>query len=233
MNGFKNLRPFLVVLAVATVFLLTFFILSLFAGKDKEPQPAPDITGVTADGTSLYSLSEGLGKPCALIFFDLETRHSQELMQALIPAAAEKGVDVMAVCLDAESVEQGLARMEELEMPQAPHTLFDLDGEMAKAYNLSRQKTLLKIKLPCITPGLISTCVNSLGLAWKSGVAAEVICLPNISLGTMLWQGKGNVNFDEVYAVTLTVVVLSVIIEILFKFLCNKYLERIGGISND
>ena len=105
--------------------------------------------------------------------------------------------------------------------------------EMAKAYNLSRQKTLLKIKLPCITPGLISTCVNSLGLAWKSGVAAEVICLPNISLGTMLWQGKGNVNFDEVYAVTLTVVVLSVIIEILFKFLCNKYLERIGGISND
>ena len=49
----------------------------------------------------------------------------------------------------------------------------------------------------------------------------------------MLWQGKGSVNFDEVYAVTLTVVFLSIIIEILLKFLCNKYLERIGGASND
>ncbi len=137
MNGFKNLRPFLVVLAVATVFLLTFFILSLFTGTDKDPSPAPDITGVTADGTSLYSLSDSLGKPCALIFFDLETRHSQELMQTLIPAAEEKGVDVVAVCIDAENVEHGLARMEELEMPLAPHTLFDLDGQMAKTYNVT------------------------------------------------------------------------------------------------
>lgn len=137
MNGLKNLRPFLVVLAVATVFLIAFFVSTLLTGKDKEPQPAPDITGVTADGKSLYSLSEGQGKPRALIFFDLNTRHSQELMQLLIPAAAEKGVEVVAVCIDAESVEQGLLRMKELKMPEAPHTLFDLDGEMAKTYNIN------------------------------------------------------------------------------------------------
>ncbi len=137
MNGFKNLRPFLVVLAVATVFLITFFVLTLITSKDKDPHPAPDITGVTADGKSLYSLSEGQGKPRALIFFDLETRHSQELMQLLIPAAEEKGVEVVAVCIDAEDVAKGLARMKELEMPSAPHTLFDLDGEMAKTYNVT------------------------------------------------------------------------------------------------
>ena len=104
---------------------------------------------------------------------------------------------------------------------------------MAYVYNISATKTIFSIKLPYLTPSLITACVNALGLAWKSGVAAEVICLPGVSLGTLLWQGKGNVNFDEVYAVTLTVVVLSIIIEILLKFLCRKYLARNGGVLND
>jgi len=105
--------------------------------------------------------------------------------------------------------------------------------EMARVFNLTNSKTLISVKLPSIIPSLISSFVNALGLAWKSGVAAEVICLPNYSLGTMLWQSKGSINFDEVYAVTLTVVILSVIIEFLFKFLCSKYLSRYGGIKND
>ena len=105
--------------------------------------------------------------------------------------------------------------------------------EMAHVYNISKIKTVFLIKLPSIIPNLITTCVNSLGLAWKSGVAAEVICLPKISLGTLLWQGKGNVNFDEVYAVTLTVILLSIIIEFLLKFLCKKYLLKSGGNVND
>ncbi len=105
--------------------------------------------------------------------------------------------------------------------------------EMAQVFNLPRNKTLLNVKLPSITSNLITSGVNALGLAWKSGVAAEVICLPAVSLGTMLWQGKGSVNFDQVYAVTLMVVVLSIIIEILLKFLCNKYLARNGGVLND
>ena len=105
--------------------------------------------------------------------------------------------------------------------------------EMAKVFRLSSIKTLINVKLPLITSNLITSCVNALGLAWKSGVAAEVICLPNTSLGTMLWQGKGSVNFDEVYAVTLTVVFLSIIFEILLKYICQKYLNRNGGVLND
>ncbi len=99
--------------------------------------------------------------------------------------------------------------------------------EMAQIFNLSSAKTLAHVKLPHIIPQLVTACVNALGLAWKSGVAAEVICLPNVSLGTMLWQGKGAVNYDEVYAVTLTVVLLSILIEYLLKFLLK------GGKAND
>lgn len=105
--------------------------------------------------------------------------------------------------------------------------------EMAKTYHISATKAIFWVKMPYIMPSLFSACVNALGLAWKSGVAAEVICLPKISLGTLLWQGKGSVNFDEVYAVTLTVVLLSIIIEFLLKFLCNKYLLKSGGSIND
>ncbi len=104
--------------------------------------------------------------------------------------------------------------------------------EMAKAFDISSKKTLLKVKLPHIMPQLITSCVSALGLAWKSGVAAEVICLPTASLGTLLWHGKGAVNYDEVYAVTLTVILLSIIIEYFFKFLCKKYVLT-GGINND
>ncbi len=104
--------------------------------------------------------------------------------------------------------------------------------EMASVFRLSYIKTLINVKLPLITTNLLSTVINALGLAWKSGVAAEVICLPSVSLGTLLWQGKGSVNFDEVYAVTLTVIFLSIIIEFLLKFLCNKYLLN-GGAAND
>ncbi len=105
--------------------------------------------------------------------------------------------------------------------------------EMAQVFQISGYKTIFKIKLPLILPSLITACVNALGLAWKSGVAAEVICLPKTSLGTLLWHGKGSINFDDVYAVTLTVVVLSIIIEFLLKFLINKYLLRNGGGKND
>ncbi|MBQ8266831.1 MAG: ABC transporter permease subunit [Clostridia bacterium] len=105
--------------------------------------------------------------------------------------------------------------------------------EMAQVYNVSAAKAIFSIKLPYIIPSLITACVNALGLAWKSGVAAEVICLPTTSLGTLLWQGKGSVNFDEVYAVTFTVVILSIIIEFVLKFLCRKYLARKGGAIND
>lgn len=105
--------------------------------------------------------------------------------------------------------------------------------EMSYVYRLSKSKTLLFVKLPQITNSLITACVNALGLAWKSGIAAEVICLPSISLGTILWQSKGNVNYDEVYALTLTVVILSIIIEYLLKFICKKYLLSSGGKKND
>ena len=137
MNSSRIMRPFIIVLSVALIFFLSFFILSLFI-RDKEPQPAPDIVGVGADGQTLYALSDQYGeRGIALVFFGLDHRHSQEVMQRIVPQAEKEGVLVVAVCTEVSSVEQALQKMKELKIPQAEITLFDLDGEMAKEYNVT------------------------------------------------------------------------------------------------
>ena len=94
--------------------------------------------------------------------------------------------------------------------------------EMGKVFGFSKIKVLFKIRLPI---------VSGLGYAWKSGVAAEVICTPTLSLGHEIFKGKFNLDYESVYAVTLTVVFLSLIIEILFKTLSERYLKG-GAVKN-
>lgn len=98
--------------------------------------------------------------------------------------------------------------------------------EMGKVFGLNRFKLLYKIKLPAVFGELLSVTVSALGFAWKSGIAAEVICSPEISLGKSILKAKNNLGFDEVYALTLTVIILSIIFEIVLKRLCGIYLER-------
>ena len=98
--------------------------------------------------------------------------------------------------------------------------------EMCRVFRVGRIKSLFKVKLPSCMPEIISASVSALGFAWKSGVAAEVLCTPQTSLGHMIYSAKAALAFDEVYAATLTVVLLSLVIELLLKYLCRKYLSR-------
>lgn len=135
MYSSKIMRPFLIVLSVALVFCLTFYILTFFI-KDKEPAPAPDIIGAQADG-SLYSLSENFGKQgVALIFFESEHRHSQEAMENIIPKAKELGVRTVAVFVSELSIEDAQAKIKEMNLPTPDVLLFDVDSKMAQTYHV-------------------------------------------------------------------------------------------------
>ena len=98
--------------------------------------------------------------------------------------------------------------------------------EMGKVFGLNRLQILLKIKIPAVSNEIISVTVSGLGFAWKSGIAAEVLCNPAVSLGKSISRAKGNISYDEVYAITITIVILSIIVEILFKHLCKLYVSR-------
>lgn len=133
----KYARTLIIVAAVAIVFLISYFVISAL-WKEEEPQYAPDITGVTADGETLYSLSDNLGKSgTVLIFFNHDTGKAIELMQQLSTLAPEYAVDVIAVATGEGTIAEQVAIMEENGITVFPHTLFDLKGEMAATYNIN------------------------------------------------------------------------------------------------
>ncbi len=85
--------------------------------------------------------------------------------------------------------------------------------EMARIYGFSRGKRFRFVVLPSIFPTFLSGAVSALGFAWKSGVAAEVICQPRLSIGRALQTAKVTLETPEVFAWTLTVCVLSAAFE--------------------
>lgn len=97
--------------------------------------------------------------------------------------------------------------------------------EMSKAYAFSFFKTLRNIYYPSILPGFLSALITSMGLGWKSGIAAEVLSLPKISIGSNLYYSKIYLETSELFAWTIVVVVLSSLIEIMIKRLLRGYLN--------
>lgn len=88
--------------------------------------------------------------------------------------------------------------------------------EMAKVYRFSVGKKLRLIYVPSVMPTWITACVTASGLAWKSGIAAEVLCQPTDTIGTNLHNSRVYLETAELFAWTAVVIVLSYIIEVLF-----------------
>ena len=85
--------------------------------------------------------------------------------------------------------------------------------EMGDIFSFSFIKKLKYIYLPSIINSFITSLTTAIGLAWKSGVAAEVIGLPDGSLGERLYEAKTFLMSQDIFAVTLTVIAISIIIE--------------------
>lgn len=85
--------------------------------------------------------------------------------------------------------------------------------ELAQVYRFNRLKTLMHIRIPSIMPYFLAACTTGIGFAWKSGIAAEVICRPEFSIGRQMQEAKNYLETPEVIAWTITVVVLSMLLE--------------------
>ena len=88
--------------------------------------------------------------------------------------------------------------------------------QMASVFHVPYAKRLLYIYLPQIKPFLISACSVSIGMAWKSGIAAEVLSVPDGSIGEMLYTSKVYFHTTDLLAWTVLVVLLSLLFEKLF-----------------
>lgn len=97
--------------------------------------------------------------------------------------------------------------------------------EMAKVYRFPPSRTLRRIYIPSVLPHFLAACRSALGLAWKSGVAAEVLTVPNRSIGKALAESKLYMEIPDLFAWTATVVLCSLLIE---KLLVAA-IGRLGG----
>ena len=83
----------------------------------------------------------------------------------------------------------------------------------AKVFGFSRWRTLRRVYVPWVMPHFLSACRTSLGLAWKSGIAAEVLTVPALSIGKMLYESKLYWEVQDLFAWTVMVILCSLVIE--------------------
>lgn len=94
--------------------------------------------------------------------------------------------------------------------------------EMADVFSFSKKQRFLLIDIPSVLPYFTAACTTGLGLAWKSGIAAEVISMPQFSIGTALYQSKIYLETAELFTWTAVVIIQSVLLERLLVFLLKK-----------
>lgn len=105
--------------------------------------------------------------------------------------------------------------------------------EVAVVYKMSFVSRLRYIILPQLKPFIFSACSISAGMAWKAGVAAEVIGIPNGSIGKQLYLAKTGLDTSGLLAWTVIIVVLAVGFEKIFLWLLSKVLGVAKTNSSD
>lgn len=93
--------------------------------------------------------------------------------------------------------------------------------EMASVFNMSRKNRIRDIYIPAVKPYFSAAAITAMGLSWKAGIAAEVICSPKNTIGAGISDAKVYLESPQLFAWTITVIVMSVILE--------KILGRILG----
>ncbi len=112
---------------------------------------------------------------------------------------------VMVLPVVWRSTRQGIAQADPLLLEAADH------------YGLSGWKKLRLVYLPQAMEALCAGWETALGLAWKAGVAAEVLCQPKWAAGSGLQSAKAYLDAPGLFAWTAVVVALSMAMEALLR----------------
>ncbi len=102
--------------------------------------------------------------------------------------------------------------------------------EVAKLYRVPWSKKLIYIYLPSIKPFLISSTGLSVGMAWKAGVAAEVIGVVTGSIGGKMYNAKLLLENVDLLAWTVLIILLSALTEKLFVFALKLFFKKVEKI---
>lgn len=100
-------------------------------------------------------------------------------------------------------------------------------GEMANVFKIPVGRRFAGVYLSQLLPYFRSASRLAIGLSWKSGVAAEVIGIPDGSIGERLFMSKIYLETADLFAWTLVVILLSFLCEKLFIFAVKLVQKRV------
>lgn len=114
-------------------------------------------------------------------------------------------------------------------MPIIWQNVFDafnsIDKDLTEVCSVFEFTFLKKMKLlvmPTLLKFLVPATITATGLAWKSEIAAEIIAYTINSIGEGINDAKFNYDTASVFAWTVVIIILSIFLEKLAKFLLNK-----------
>lgn len=85
--------------------------------------------------------------------------------------------------------------------------------EVAEVFGVRHIHVITGITIPSVLPQIYAAIGVCLGFSWKSVVAAEVLSSPRYSLGFNLYATKLYLDTPGLFAWTLTIIVISLIVE--------------------
>lgn len=100
--------------------------------------------------------------------------------------------------------------------------------EMARLFRVPLWRRVRFLYLPQLLPRARAAASAALGLGWKAGVAAEVIGIPDGSLGEKLYEAKIYLDMPQLFAWTVVIVAVSAAMEHLTMALLRCMEERWG-----
>lgn len=99
--------------------------------------------------------------------------------------------------------------------------------EMSRVF-LTPWKQFAHVTLPQIMPQFFATASTAFGFAWKAVVTAEILALPHFGIGNRMYLDKLYLDYADLFAWTILVIQLSVLLENIFRLVLRSVQKRRG-----
>lgn len=98
--------------------------------------------------------------------------------------------------------------------------------EMARSFDVSPMDQLFHVTIPHLAPFIFSGISNGLGVAWKAVVAAEILTMPHLGVGTAMQRAQLELDSSALFAWTLSLILLSGLCELLLRLVQVRQRNR-------
>ncbi|MEI0699786.1 ABC transporter permease subunit [Brachyspira intermedia] len=89
--------------------------------------------------------------------------------------------------------------------------------EMSMSYNVSLKTQIINLYIPYIKPYIFTGISQSMGITWKSILAAEILALPAFGIGTKLYESHLYLDSVSLFAYCLIAIIFNGIFEIIIR----------------